>query len=171
MSSRSGSSEAEKLRLERDFYLRLLELGSRTDLEPFLEEALALVVEVTGARQGYLELHEAPDDAGGVCFMAHGFSAREVEAVRSQISSGIIAEALRRSADLFPEGGDTGELETWAMPEIWSNRADFEEKLKAAEAEAIALQSVAVETAFPPALGKLGDTCKACHQTYRRPKG
>jgi Nif-specific regulatory protein len=94
MSSHSGSTEVEKLRLERDFYRRLLELGTRTDFEPFLEEALALVVEVTGARQGYLDLHGAPDEADGGCFMAHGFSAREVEVVRSQISSGIIAEAL-----------------------------------------------------------------------------
>jgi len=81
-----------------------------------------------------------------------------------------IAEALKKAADLFPEGSDTGEVETWATPEIWSNPVDFVEKLETADAEAVALQSVTVETAFPPALGKLGDACKACHQTYRRPK-
>jgi cytochrome c556 len=47
---------------------------------------------------------------------------------------------------------------------------DFMKKLETAEAEALALQSVSVETAFAPALGKLGDACKACHQTYRLPK-
>ena len=81
-----------------------------------------------------------------------------------------IAEALRKSADLFPEGSEKGDVETWANPEVWSGRADFEKKLVAAEAAAVAMQSVAVETAFAPALGKLGNTCKTCHQTYRRPK-
>jgi cytochrome c556 len=85
-------------------------------------------------------------------------------------NAGAIAEALERAAGLFPEGSDKGDVETWAMAEIWSDRADFDEKFQAAKAEAVALQSVAVESAFPPALGKLGDTCKGCHQTYRRPK-
>jgi len=81
-----------------------------------------------------------------------------------------IAEALKKAADLFPEGSGTGDVETWAKPEIWSNREDFAKKREAAEAAAVALQSVSVETAFPPALGKLGDACKACHQAYRRPE-
>jgi cytochrome c556 len=29
---------------------------------------------------------------------------------------------------------------------------------------------VTEESAFRPALGKLGNSCKECHQTYRRPK-
>ena len=85
-------------------------------------------------------------------------------------NAGTIAEALKQAAELFPEGSDEGGVETWAQPEIWADRADFESKLAAAEAEAVALQSVTVESAFPPALGKLGNACKACHQTYRRPK-
>jgi cytochrome c556 len=81
-----------------------------------------------------------------------------------------IAKALKRSAVLFPEGSITGDVETWAMPGIWSELADFEKKFEMAEAEAVALQSVTSESEFPPALGKLGNACKACHQTYRRPK-
>lgn len=84
----------ERLRLERDFYLRLLELGGRNDLEPFLEEALALVVEIAGARHGYLELHGNADDAEDGWSIAHGFSGSDLEKVRSSISSGIIGEAL-----------------------------------------------------------------------------
>ena len=48
--------DTERLRLERDLFLRLLELGARDDLRPFLEDALALIVEATGAQQGYIEL-------------------------------------------------------------------------------------------------------------------
>ena len=32
------------------------------------------------------------------------------------------------------------------------------------------VESVTEESAFMPALGKLGNSCKSCHQDYRRPK-
>ena len=87
-----------------------------------------------------------------------------------QTNAGTIAAALKRVADLFPEGSDKGDVETWAQPEIWSDAADFEKKRETAEAAAVALQWVTVESAFPPALGELGNACKACHQTCRRPR-
>ncbi len=93
MRAKPPTPEIETIRLERDLYRRLLELGARTELEPFLEEALALVVEVAGARQAYLELH-GPDDAEQVWSIARGFSGQEVEAVRAHVSRGIIAEAM-----------------------------------------------------------------------------
>ncbi|MBI2898463.1 MAG: sigma-54-dependent Fis family transcriptional regulator [Deltaproteobacteria bacterium] len=83
----SGPDEIGKLRLERDLFLRLLELGSREDLRPFLADALALIVEVAGARKGYLELH-------GSFWIAQGLPDAELAAVRREISTGIVAEAL-----------------------------------------------------------------------------
>jgi Nif-specific regulatory protein len=94
MGADSRSADVEKLRLERDFYLRLLELGTQTEFEPFLKEALALVVEIASARQGYLEFHGTPGDVEHGWSIGHGFSGSEVEEVRSRISRGIIAEAL-----------------------------------------------------------------------------
>jgi Nif-specific regulatory protein len=94
MNAGAHSDDLERARLERDFYLRLLELGTQSRFEPFLKEALALVVEISGARQGYLELHGAADDAEHGWSIAHGFSDAEFEQVRSRISRGIIAEAL-----------------------------------------------------------------------------
>jgi Nif-specific regulatory protein len=89
------SGEFERLRRERDLYLRLLELGGQTELSSFLTEALALVVETTSAHQGYLELHDESDSANPTRWsMAHGFTGEEVEKVRVAISRGIIAEAL-----------------------------------------------------------------------------
>jgi len=85
-------------------------------------------------------------------------------------NAGAIAESLKKSATLFPEGSDKGEVETWAKAEIWTDFADFELKMDTARAEAEALQAVSEEAAFRPALGKLGSSCKSCHQTYRRPK-
>jgi Nif-specific regulatory protein len=95
VSDEAERAELEEVRLERDLYLRLLETGSQTQVEPFLEKALSLIVEVSGARQGFLELHdpEAGDDEPGWS-IARGLSDAEVEGVRAHISRGIIAEAL-----------------------------------------------------------------------------
>ena len=51
-------------------------------------------------------------------------------------SAATIAENLKRSADLFPEGSDQGDVPTEAKPEIWTNRDQFDELLAAAEVEA-----------------------------------
>jgi Nif-specific regulatory protein len=85
------ASEIDRLRLERDLFLRLLELGTRDDLRPFLEDALRLVVEVTRAQKGYLEVRAGK---GEPFFIASGFSDEEVSAARRAISTGIIAEAI-----------------------------------------------------------------------------
>jgi len=90
------SADIVKLQRERDLYLRLLSLGRQKELEPFLREALELIVEVSAVHQGYLELHD--DDESGTevprwC-IAHGLSPEEIEGVRKVISRGIIAEAL-----------------------------------------------------------------------------
>jgi len=116
--------------------------------------------------------HEAMEDVGDAMKKLGAIAKKEApfDAGVVEKNAGIIAEALKKAADLFPEGSDKGDVETWAKPEIWSDYADFEEKLGTAEAEAVALQSVALETAFGPALGKLGNACKACHKSYRRPK-
>src|SRR6266705_1027062 len=86
--------ELARVQRERDLYRRLLDLGRKDEPEPFLREALGLVVEVTGARQGYLELHD--DDHTGTprWALAHGFTAEQLAGVRAAISRGIIAEAL-----------------------------------------------------------------------------
>jgi len=115
---------------------------------------------------------QAMKDVGGAMQNLAAIAKKEAPFDSGVVKSnaGTIAEALKKAAALFPEGSDKGDLETWAMPEIWSDLSDFEEKFQTAEAEAIALQSVKVESAFLPALGKLGNSCKACHQSYRRPK-
>ena len=78
-----------------ELYIRLLRLGEQEELGPFLRAALGLIVEVTGARQGYLELYPDGADANDVDWrFAHGFSDEEIHAIRAKISSGIIAQAI-----------------------------------------------------------------------------
>ncbi|WP_433936338.1 sigma 54-interacting transcriptional regulator [Sorangium cellulosum] len=84
-----------QVRRERDLYRQLLEIGSHDEIEPFLEQALALVVELTGAQRGYLELQ--PEGTGGDTqrfSMARGFSDSQITEIRAAISRGVIAAAL-----------------------------------------------------------------------------
>jgi cytochrome c556 len=81
-----------------------------------------------------------------------------------------IAKHMTEAASLFPEGSDKGARETFAKPEVWSDRPGFEAALKATQEAAAALQVVQDEAGFRPALGNLGTSCKACHDKYRRPE-
>jgi len=92
----------------------------------------------------------------------------EADVVRA--SAEAIASHLERFGELFPEGSDAGDVETWAKPEIWSDRGHFDELLESTHTAAVELQSVTEEAAFPPALGALGNGCKSCHDLYRLPK-
>ena len=86
-------SLGERLAHERDFYKRLLDLGGELEIAPLLDQALALIVEVTHASMAYLELYD--DDSTQPRFWkGHGLSDRDVASIRSSISRGIIARAI-----------------------------------------------------------------------------
>jgi Nif-specific regulatory protein len=87
--SESTSAELARLHLERDFFLRLFELDTKDDLLPLLEGALTLICEITRAAKGYLSIDGAPPFV-----LTRGFTDAEVDGVRREISTGIIAEAL-----------------------------------------------------------------------------
>src|SRR5262249_17191667 len=92
---RKGDADAAKLQRERDLYLRLLELGQQTTLAPFLQEALALLVDLTAATEAYLDLYadeERPE--GPRWWTGRGLWGDRIGDVRATISRGIIAEAV-----------------------------------------------------------------------------
>ena len=125
--------------------------------------------EGTAAIKDRQEAMESVGDAmGPLAAIAKGEAPFDAAVVEK--NAGTIAESLKKSAALFPEGSDKGDAETWAKEEIWKNVADFELKMQSARTQAEALQAVTEEAAFRPALGKLGSSCKSCHQDYRRPK-
>jgi len=109
--SADPASELERLRRERDLYRDLLELGRRDDMEPFLEGALDLLVRLSGAKRGYIELFEDRDDEDAPRFLvAKGCYDEQVEEVRAAMSKGIMAQAITtgrtinlESAQLDPE--------------------------------------------------------------------
>ena len=97
MAEAAPATDHAALAIEHELYRRLLNLGREKELLPLLGEALALIVEVTGVSQGYLELYDDDDgDPSGApkWGIAHGFSDSELNAVRSAISRGIISEAV-----------------------------------------------------------------------------
>ncbi len=80
----------------------MLELGVEERIEGLLEAALALVVDVTGASCGYIEL-TAGDGAGPVprWSLARDLTAAEIETVRMNISRGIVAESLAQGRTIM----------------------------------------------------------------------
>lgn len=83
------------------------------------------------------------------------------------------AEAIAKSARvipaLFPPGTDKGG-NTKALPEVWSDRAGFEQAAANLGKAAQALSAAAVsgdEAATADAFRNLGQACGNCHRTYR----
>jgi len=90
------AGELERLQKECDLYRRLLDLGRSEHIDAFLRDALALLTEIVGAHQGYLELYDddARPDQAPRWSTQHGFSPSEVDALRTRISKGVIAHVV-----------------------------------------------------------------------------
>lgn len=70
--------------------------------------------------------------------------------------------------DVFPEG--SGGEGTRALPEIWTQPDDFQEKLEAFQSAAAALNAAGEamdDAALGDAVGALGQSCRGCHTEYR----
>jgi Nif-specific regulatory protein len=81
--------------LERDLYLSLLRLGKEDDIDGFLTEALRIVVQVTRAARGYIEI--GLEDSRGEArtwFASQGCEVADVDVIQRRASRGIVAEAV-----------------------------------------------------------------------------
>ncbi len=85
--------DEEQLEIQRDYYQFLLRVDSESSISPdeYLSEALRLVVEITGADLGYVELRDVD---GKTWWSTHMCNEKEIERIRKRISSGIIAQAI-----------------------------------------------------------------------------
>ena len=86
--------------LERDLYQKLLELRSSTDPKALVATILELLVTVTEAQHGYLELYPSRDDLQPRWTISYGCSPDHVEQIRAVTSRGIVAAALASSQTL-----------------------------------------------------------------------
>jgi Nif-specific regulatory protein len=81
-----------QLELQRDLYRLLLDVkDTPPEVESILKTALGLVVQITGARIGYIELQNTE---GKQWWSTYHCDENEIEAIRRRISTGIIAEAV-----------------------------------------------------------------------------
>jgi Nif-specific regulatory protein len=81
-----------QLELQRDLYRLLLDVAiTPVRVESLLSAALGLVVQITGARIGYIELQNGE---GKKWWSTHHCGETEVNAICRRISTGIIAEAI-----------------------------------------------------------------------------
>jgi cytochrome c556 len=138
--------------------------------------AVALVVTISAAAMTATEAIKARQEAmeangnamktlGAMAKNAQPFDADAVKAAAETI-----ANDLAKAAELFPEGSDAGDVQTWAKPEIWTDREHFDQVLESTRQAAVDMQSVTESEGLLPALGKVGNGCKTCHDTYRLPK-
>lgn len=103
--------------------------------------------------------------------LAKAYDAEAVKAEAAKLEAALAVD----TSGFYPEGTSATEFpgKTRAKPEIWANMDDVAAKGKAmgeAAAELIAVAIAGDEAAFGPAFGKLGGTCKACHDSYRIPE-
>jgi cytochrome c556 len=75
-----------------------------------------------------------------------------------------MADLGKIALTLFPAGSEGGD----ALPEIWEQPEDFQTKLEAFHSASESLkQTVSSGGEVGPAIQKLGQACKSCHDDYR----
>lgn len=70
-------------------------------------------------------------------------------------------------------GEDTkpgGAVETWAKAEVWTDKAGFEAASMAFVNALGGVKASADEASFKAAFPALGNSCRDCHEKFRRPK-
>lgn len=84
------------------------------------------------------------------------------------------AARIATMAAMLPEGFEKGSYvagKTEAKPEIWSNKAEFDELLNDLITKSAAFAEVSKTgdlAKIRPAFGELTQTCKACHDKFRQ---
>ncbi len=145
----------------------------RKSLLAFVAIAAALNFCASAAFAGPIEDRQAAMKANGQTMkilggMAQGESPFDAAVVKEQGEA--MAARFDALRNLFPPGSDKGPPETYAKPEIWSDPEGFTAALDQAMNASLALAAATDEAQLKEAVGKVGGSCKGCHDKYRRPK-
>ncbi len=88
-----------------------------------------------------------------------------------QAAAAVVPKESASMVDWFPEGtGPESGIETEALPIIWEDKADFNEKVGTMREAAAKLETVSLGgdvAAIATAFQATGGTCKSCHDKYR----
>jgi cytochrome c556 len=130
---------------------------------------VALVAPAVGANQGVIDYRQSVYDAIG------GHMTAMADIIKQKVDRtddlAIHAEAMGRLAelprDLFPP--DSRDGKTDALPAIWENPEEFEQRVDDFEQAAgrVAETVDGDYATFVDAFKSLGQTCKACHDDFR----
>lgn len=92
-----------------------------------------------------------------------------------QKNAGTLAAAAPRVKGYFPKGtGPEAGIKTEALPAIWQRPADFSAAADRLVGATKNLQMAAATgdlAKIQPAVGAVGQSCKGCHDTFRKPRG
>ncbi len=147
------------------------ESSSNAKAAPSVAAMVAAPVSGANAAKVMHERHEGMETIG----KANKAIRRELEGSSPNLgtvraSASQIAGLAKRSSDWFPAGTGPEIGKTGAKPEIWKNPKDFAAKLAAFQKSAAAFNAAASGgdvNAIKARFSDLGQTCKACHDTYR----
>lgn len=104
--------------------------------------------------------------------MAKGETAYDA-ALATKSAQNVAAIASVLSMEQFPEGSEYQKsADSFALPALWANQADFLQKVADLNTAAAALVSdsgTGVD-GVKAGLGVVGGACSACHKAYRQPE-
>ena len=132
--------------------------------------AVAELPQAVKARQGQFNLMAL--NLGILGGMAKGQIDYSAEAAQAAADNLVAVSSIHQAA-LWPEGTDNMSIDgTRAQPVIWENIDDVMAQWGAFGEAALAMQAAAGtgKDAIGPNMGKLGGSCKGCHDTYRAPQ-
>ncbi len=141
-----------------------------TGLAVFTSTAALAQTDFSGelkARQGQFRILAV--NLGILGAMAKGETPYDAEMAQHSADS-LVAVSHVYQPPLWPEGTDNMTIEgTRALPSIWDEREDFLSKWEGLGTAVTGMQEVAGtgQEAVGPALGKVGEACKACHDKHR----
>jgi cytochrome c556 len=106
------------------------------------------------------------DETKPLGLMLRGQQAFDLAAVKTALTT--IADGAKKLPALFPDDSKTGN-DTQALPEIWTNKADFEARYAKLSADATAdLSGITDAASFKAEFPKLAGECGGCHRLYRQ---
>jgi Nif-specific regulatory protein len=110
MAAEKDDTTLAKVERERDFYRTLLDLGKADNVRTFLSRALELVVDITRATKGYIELYDKDEidhpPPTPHWSLARGWSEDELARIRTNLSRGVIAEAIATGQTVCTSAND-----------------------------------------------------------------
>jgi len=126
------------------------------------------------AKEMMHERHEGMEDIGdGTKALKAALDASTPDLATVRKEAAAMAKIAPEVSGWFPPGTGPETGKTHAKPEIWQKPDDFAAKTRDFQAAARKLNVAAQGddvAAMKAAFGDVGKSCKACHDSYRRPK-